>query len=247
MRSQVQVLAGPPAIPAGHSAVGSEPGAPAASLGRAGAARPSRWHAHRRPPGPPTQAAGPMTTTHRGRSPSLGRQPRGRCGNLALQPAPVPTAQPLATALLTPAWPAWSLGRSSAAASAPHLVRVRHRPTDHRDLGSIARVRACSAVHLAVQDAAAHRDLTRFCGDGCPPPRPGPHRRRLDAGRVDTGRPDPDGLDTGCWLDAPRGSRRLGDPPTRTAQQHGLPGRPGHRRNSQLHRRGLSHGHGQPG
>jgi hypothetical protein len=40
MRSQVQVLAGPPAIVAGQSAVGSKPGTLAASLGRAGAARP---------------------------------------------------------------------------------------------------------------------------------------------------------------------------------------------------------------
>ena len=40
MRSQVQVLAGPPPIVAGHSATGSELGALAAGLGRAGAARP---------------------------------------------------------------------------------------------------------------------------------------------------------------------------------------------------------------
>jgi hypothetical protein len=67
MRSQVQVLAGPPPIVAGHSAVGSEPGAPAASLGRAGAARPSPPARPLALPGPSTRASGPTTTTHRGR------------------------------------------------------------------------------------------------------------------------------------------------------------------------------------
>jgi hypothetical protein len=221
MRSQVQVLAGPLAILAGHSAVGSEPAAPAASLGRAGAARPSRRHAHRpfrtRPPG----AAGPMTTTHRGRPTSPGRQPRHRCGNLALQPAPESTAQPLATALCTPAWPAWSLSRSSAAARTPPGPGPPPTPlTNATSAASPAAGPARPSIE-PLHGAAAHRDSTRCCSDGCPPPRPGPHRRRLrgdemdasgrmeadssrlDAGRVDTGRPDtdgrtPDGLDTGC-------------------------------------------------
>jgi hypothetical protein len=94
MRSQVQVLAGPPTNPAGHSAGGSEPGTLAGGLGRAGAARPSRRHAHQPPPGPPPRAAGPMTTTHRGRPPSRGRQPRGRCGNLALRHRPTDPTRP---------------------------------------------------------------------------------------------------------------------------------------------------------
>jgi hypothetical protein len=51
MRSQVQVLAGPPLIPAGHSAAGSEPKTPAAGLGRAGAAP------HPRPGGHPDRPA----------------------------------------------------------------------------------------------------------------------------------------------------------------------------------------------
>jgi hypothetical protein len=94
MRSQVQVLAGPPPIVAGQSAAGTEPGALAAGLGRAGAARPSPPAPPMAPPGPPTRASGSATTTHRGRAPSRGRQPRGGCSHLALQPAPVPTAQP---------------------------------------------------------------------------------------------------------------------------------------------------------
>src|SRR5829696_4163825 len=54
MRSQVQVLAGPPPIPAGHSAAGSEPGRLVACLGRAGAACPS-------PPARPLALSGPST------------------------------------------------------------------------------------------------------------------------------------------------------------------------------------------
>jgi hypothetical protein len=69
----------------------------AAGLGRAGAARPSPPAPPVAPPGPPTRASGSATTTHRGRAPSRGRQPRGGCSHLALQPAPVPTAQPPAT------------------------------------------------------------------------------------------------------------------------------------------------------
>jgi hypothetical protein len=108
MRSQVQVLAGPPAIVAGQSAASSEPGALAAGLGRAGAARRSPPTPPLAPPGPPTPASGSATTTHRGRAPSRGRQPRGRCRHLALPPAPVPQRR-RRDGLRTPAWPAWSL------------------------------------------------------------------------------------------------------------------------------------------
>jgi hypothetical protein len=165
MRSQVQVLAGPPTIIAGHSVVGAEPGAPAACLGRAGAARPSRRHAHRPLRVRPSQASGSTTTTHRGRAPSTGRQPRDRCGNLPPQTAPVPSRRRQPRALRTPAWPAWSLSRSSAVAAArTHPARppaTPHRPTC--DLGSVVRPEACWAV-----DRAARRH-------GSPPgPRPVP-------------------------------------------------------------------------
>jgi hypothetical protein len=79
MRSQVQVLAGPPPIVAGQSTAGSEPGTLTAGLGRAGAARPSPPAPPLAPPGPPTRASGSATTTHRGRAPARGRQPRGGC------------------------------------------------------------------------------------------------------------------------------------------------------------------------
>jgi hypothetical protein len=97
MRSQVQVLAGPPPIVAGQSAAGTELGALAAGLGRAGAASPSSPAPPVAPPGPPTRASGSATTTHRGRAPSRGRQPGGGCRRLAWQPAPVSTAPPPAT------------------------------------------------------------------------------------------------------------------------------------------------------
>jgi hypothetical protein len=128
MRSQVQVLAGPPPIPAGHSAAGREPGTPAASLGRAGAARPP-WPA--RPlasPDPSTRAAGPTTTTHRGRPPSPGQQPRGRCGH--------PRAAAYSRAHSAAVSDGRSARRLACLVAQPvkrdrartHLARARHRP-----------------------------------------------------------------------------------------------------------------------
>jgi eukaryotic-like serine/threonine-protein kinase len=157
MRSQVQVLAGPPPIVAGHSTAGSEPGAFAAGLGRAGAARPSPLAPPVAPPGPP-----PGRPARR-RPPTVVAHPAedGRhaaCGHLALQPAPVPKAQPPARALRAPAWPAWSLGgqaRPSRPAPNP-VARVRQPPsTDQRDVGSVARVPASATVDRAVDGPAA--------------------------------------------------------------------------------------------
>jgi hypothetical protein len=95
MRSQVQVLAGPPPIPAGQSAVGSELGAFAGCLGRAGAARPSPPARPSALPGPSTRAAASTTTTHRGR-PTItrtaatrqARQPRAAACSRALAQPP---------------------------------------------------------------------------------------------------------------------------------------------------------------
>ena len=149
MRSQVQVLAGPPPIVAGQSAPSSLPAALAAGLGRAGPARPSPPAPPVAPPGPPTRPSGSAMTTHRGRAPSRGRQPRGRRGHLALQPAPVPTAQPPATraphaglACLVAQW-------SSAAAAARHQPGDPDRqppPTGQPDVGNIARVPASATI-----------------------------------------------------------------------------------------------------
>jgi hypothetical protein len=149
MRSQVQVQAGPPHIPAGHSAVGSEPGAAAASVGRAGAARLS-------PSARPSALSGRLP----GRQ--APRRPRTVVAHPALvdsyaagaatscrQPAPVPSRrQP--PALRTPAWPAWSLcGYARPPAPNPALnARPRQR-----------RPQACSAVDRAARRRGAHRDL----------------------------------------------------------------------------------------
>jgi hypothetical protein len=141
MRSQVQVLAGPPPIPAGQGAVGSEPRAPAASRGRAGAAPPSPPARPLALSGPSTPASGATTTTHRGRPP----QPKSgshaavaatpRC---SLLPCPQRRRQP--PALRPPAWPAWSL---SGHASPPSHTRPGPLPIpdDHARRGSTARVR----------------------------------------------------------------------------------------------------------
>jgi hypothetical protein len=205
MRSQVQVLAGPHSISAGHSAAGSEPGTPAARLGRAGAARPSppahhrpcrtphaggRPHDHHPPwsPPSPTAATRPL------------RQPRAAACSRAHHAAASDGAPYTGLACLV-AQPV-KRGRPPS----PHLARVRHRPP------LTAATSAASPARPPIeplQDVAAHRDSTRSCGDGCPPPRPGPHRRRLRGTRWT--RPDgrrrtaagwtpdgrtPDGLDT---------------------------------------------------
>ena len=218
MRSQVQVLAGPPPIPAGQSAVGSEPGMLAASLGRAGAAAPPRWQAHRPCRGPSTRTSGSTTTTHRGRAPSPGRQPRGGCGHLAPQPAPAPTAQPQRQVLRTPAWPAWSLSGHTRPpphppGQAPATPLTNVRPRQRR------RPKPAGPSTERLDGTAATGTSTASCGDGCPrgtslvptPPsgvggdgrvRTGGHQtaghrtvghrtvdtRGLDAGRVDSRR-----------------------------------------------------------
>jgi len=89
MRSQVQVLAGPPPIVTGQSAAGSEPGTLAVGLGRAGAARPSPPAPPLAPPGPPTRPSGSATTTHRGRAPS----PMTAATRRLPRPAPNPAAR----------------------------------------------------------------------------------------------------------------------------------------------------------
>ena len=78
----------PTTILARQSAAGAKPGAPPAHLGRAGAARPSAPSSSLALPSPSTPASGSTTTTERSRAPARW-QPRGGCGNVALQPAPL--------------------------------------------------------------------------------------------------------------------------------------------------------------
>jgi hypothetical protein len=171
MRSQVQVLAGPPPIVAGHSAAGSGPGAPAAGWGRAGAARPSPPAPPVAPPGPPTRALGSATTTQRGQPPS----PR----TAATRPVPPPGATACSSA-----------HRAAAATGAPHVglaclvaqrasaaaaartqpaARVRQPPpTDHRDVAGVAGVPASWTVDRAVDGPAATGVSTGSGGHGRP-------------------------------------------------------------------------------
>jgi hypothetical protein len=299
MRSQVQVLAGPPPIPAGHSAAGSEPGAPAASLGRAGAARPSPPARHRpfrtRPPG----AAGPHDHHPPWSLPSPGRQPRGRCGNLALQPAPVPPpGHKRRRYARRPGLPGRSAGQARPPAVTPPGPGPGPPPTPLTNAtsaasptsGPVGRPSSRSKTRQPTGARPVPVVTVAFRLDLVPPPPPevdemdASGRTEADSSRLDAGRtghrthrtPDgrtPDALDTrrpdtgrldrrtrtteplsghhmvdadrrptpwlaswpcrprrqrptaGCRLDAPPGSRRLGDQPTRTARQQGLPGR----------------------
>ena len=163
MRSQVQVLAGPPPIVAGQRAVGSELGALVGCLGRAGAARPSAPASPSAPLGPSTRPSGSTTTTHRGRPPSPRaaatqpvRQLRGAAGSRA------PRSRQR-WALRTPIWPGWPGSGQAAAARTQPGPGPPPTPLTTRDLGSVARFRACSVL-----DRAARRR-------GSPPgPRPVP-------------------------------------------------------------------------
>jgi hypothetical protein len=198
MRSQVQVLAGPPPIPPGHSAVGRERGAPAASLGRAGAARPSPPASPSALAGPPTRAAGPTTTTHRGRPPS----PDGSHAAAAapsrwrLLPCPPCSRERRRSAR----WPGLP-GRSA-------VTRRRPRPPGPGPPPILDDQRA-TRQHRPRQDPSATDRAARRRGSP-PGPRPGPvvavptastwsQRHRLGWEEIEasgrTGR-TPDGLDT---------------------------------------------------
>jgi hypothetical protein len=134
MKSEVQLLPGPPPVPAGQSAAG---------LGRAGAARPAPPAHPVAPPGPPTRASGSTTTTHRGRAPSPRTAATRHAATSRCSLLPCPQRSRPRRALRTPAWPAWSLsGQARPPRPAPNpAARVRHRPpSDQRDVGSVARV-----------------------------------------------------------------------------------------------------------
>ena len=220
MRSQVQVLAGPPPIVAGHSAAGSEPGR-RCRLGPRWGRTPILAGTSSGPPGPPTRASGSATTTHRGRAPSRGRQPGGGCSHLALQPAPVPTAQPPATGapdggLACPV-AEWA-SAAAAARTQPGGPGPLRPPSDHRDLASVARVPASrpSIEPSNHRRPGSHRGPHRFRWSRSPDQldlSPQRHRlsmggdrrvrtdgadtRRLDTIQLDTARVDSRRLDTG--------------------------------------------------
>jgi hypothetical protein len=173
MRSQVQVLAGPPSIPPGHSAAGNEPGTPAASLGRAGAALPIPASTPIGPPGPPTRAAGPTTTTHRGRHPAPDGSHAAGAATSRRNPSRA-TAPRSDGALRTPAWPAWSLSGHAPPPYQPGRVRHRRPADQHASSPAPPASRPAGPSTEPPDVAAAHRDSTRSRGGGCPPPRLGP-------------------------------------------------------------------------
>jgi hypothetical protein len=210
MRSQVQVLAGPPPIVAAHSAAGTEPGAPAAGLGRAGAAPPSPPAPPVAPPGPPTRPSGSATTTHRGRAPSPRTPatrrmppPRAAACSRAHSPAAREGRSAHRPGCLIAQW-------SSAAAAArtqpggPGPPPTSHWPTRLRQRrprpGLLDR-------RSSRRRPGQPRASTRTCGHGrpatatwspTPPPegeetdasgRTGADTGRLDTGRVDSRRP----------------------------------------------------------
>jgi hypothetical protein len=137
MRSQVQVLAGPPPIPAGHSAVGSEPGTPAASLGRVGAARPPRRHAHR-PRQPRRQRPRPPRTVVAHPAPDGSHTPGAATSRRSLLPCPRAAARHrrFARRPSLPGRSACTRGRCRAHPPG-QAASDSHRPP--RDLGGVAR------------------------------------------------------------------------------------------------------------
>jgi hypothetical protein len=206
MRSQVQVLAGPPPIVAGQSAADTEPGALAAGLGRAGAARPSPPAPPVAPPGPPTRPSGSATTTHRGRPPS----PR--------TPATRPVPPPGAAACSRAHRAATREGRSARRSGLPGRSagrRGRRGPHPTRRPGSATDLPVTNATSAASPASrlvdrrssrrrpGSHRGLHRFRWSGSPgqldlvPPPPPEHGRRRT--RPDRRGQTPDGWTPHGW------------------------------------------------
>jgi hypothetical protein len=166
MKSEVQVLPGPPPSPQVKAlSAASKPRALAASLGRAGAACPSspaspgtptrgvRHHDHHSPWSPPSpggsHAAG-AATSHR-----------------SLFPCPPSSRQPRRSGL--PARAAGTRRRTQPGPGPPPT------PTDQRDLAAPPASRLAGPSTEPLNGAAAHRDSARPVVTGCPPQRPGPN------------------------------------------------------------------------
>src|SRR5829696_6861353 len=159
MRSQVQVLAGPPPIVAGQSAASTEPGALAARLG-------PRWGRTPIPAGTsngPAGAAHPAVRLGDDHTAWSSTQPE----DASTRPVPPPRAAACPScpprgrprrAPRTPAGPGWSLsGQARPPRPAPDpAARVASQlPLTQRDFGSVARVPASATVDRAVDGPAA--------------------------------------------------------------------------------------------
>ena len=182
MRSQVQVLAGPPPIVAGQSDTGSELGALAAGLGRAGAALPSSPAPPVGPPGPPTGRQARRRPRTVVAHPAEDGSHAAGAATSRCSPLPCPPRSHPRRVLRAPAWPA---GRSAVKRGrcGPHPTR---RPGSATDLpptsatwGSVARVPASSTVDRAVDGSAATESSTRSGGHGRPATSTWSQRHRL--------------------------------------------------------------------
>jgi hypothetical protein len=169
MRSQVQVLAGPPPSPQvkALSAASRERLLPAwAALGpRAHPHRPLRvrpprgvrhhdHHSPWSPPSPDGRHAADAATSHRNLFPCPPQAASHRCS------------------ARRPGLPARSAGTRRRTQPGPGSPPT---PTDQRDLAAPPASRLAGPSTEPLNGAAAHRDSTRSRGDGCPPQRPGPN------------------------------------------------------------------------
>jgi hypothetical protein len=205
MRSQVQVLAGPPPIVAGQSAPNSLPAASAAGLGRAGAARPSRrhlqWPRRGRPPGRQARRRPPTVVAHPAED-----GPRGGCRHLALQPAPVPhrAAARDSRSARRPGLPGRSVVKRGRGGPAPtrRPGTANHLPLANPTSAALPASRP-PRPSLEPSTAGSHRGLHPFRWSRAPGHLDlGPHRHRLRMGgdgcvRTDGGRHQTAGHRTG--------------------------------------------------
>jgi hypothetical protein len=234
MRSQVQVLAGPPPIVAGQSVAGGEPGALAAGLGRTGAA----------PSIPAGTSPGPSGAAHPAVSlgddhpawsstqPEDGSHAAAAATSRCSLPL-VPTAQPPATGRSgrRPGLPGRSAGKRGR--RGPHPTRrpgSATDPPDQPDVGSVARVPGSATVDRAVDGPAATGASTRPGGQGRPAtstwsPPPPPEWEETDASGPTKGRHQTAGHRTGGHRTAGRwtvdSSRPTAEPSGRRPQVTG--------------------------
>jgi hypothetical protein len=220
MRSQVQVLAGPPLIVAGQSAAGSGPGALAVGLGRAGAARPI-------PPAPPVAPSGaahPAVRLGDDHAPWSRPQPR-TAARWRVQPpraAACSRAHRAATrdgrSARRPGLPGRSAGKRGR--HGPHPARrPGSAPTSHRPIRLRQRRPRPGLLdrRSSRRRPGSRRNLHPSCGHGRPATstwvsqrhrlrweetdasgRTAADTRRLDTGRVDSRRPS-----AGLWTTTP--------------------------------------------
>jgi hypothetical protein len=180
MRSQVQVLAGPPAIPAGHSAVGQRAGSARCQPG-------PRWGRTPIPAGRPTGPSGPGhpgVRHHDYHSPWSPTSPRAAATRPLRPPRAAACSRAHSAAVSDSAphagQPCLVPQRSSAAAAltqpgpGPPPTPTDQRATPAASPASGPARPSTEPLHGVTPTGTS----TRSCGAGCPPHRPGPQRHR---------------------------------------------------------------------